>query len=358
MYLSHLGIENVRILPAVSFEPSPGLNIITGENGSGKTSLLEAIHLIGHGYSFRSRKLKEVKSFDQPYLQVTAKKIDRKKQQAIFVGIRRDQHKTEVKADGSAINSLSELARIIPVRVFHPESYHLVSGSSRLRRQYLDWGVFHVEHRFIEAWKRYNQCLKQRNAALRQRSSSASAWDRELSQMAAFINRARRAYLEQLRTEIDGFVQRFLPGMSFDMVFINGWDESASLQDVLRENLSLDMKRGYTSLGAHRTDFQLKLDGHFAAEIVSRGQQKALVVALLLAQIKIKKEHTGEGCICLIDDLPSELDRYRQENLVSALDEMQTQVFITGIDQNAMGIKGNKNNKMFHVERGKLTELI
>ena len=140
MRLSHLGIENVRILSSIDFEPAPGLNIITGQNGSGKTSLLEAIHIIGHGFSFRSRKLKEIISFEQNYLQITAKKTNAKSAQQIPVGIRRSQHKTAVKADGQTIHSLSELARIIPVRVFHPESYRLVSGNARLRRQYMDWG--------------------------------------------------------------------------------------------------------------------------------------------------------------------------------------------------------------------------
>jgi DNA replication and repair protein RecF len=359
MHLMHLEVRNFRNLIDAEFEPVNGVNLITGENASGKTSLLESIYYLSHVRSFRTPHVSDLINRNSDQLQVFAR-IHADSGNELPIGIRRSKNKLEVRANRQPVHRIADIATQFPVLAIHPDSYKLITGSPSQRRQYLDWGVFHVEHGFFDAWQRYKRALTQRNAALKskQDDSYCSLWDKELGKTANYIDNLRATYLSDLQPYFEFMISLFFPDQEVDVVYKRGWNSEQDLVELLRSVLVKDRYKGFTQFGPHRAELVIRVDGQSAQTGISRGQQKVLVALLRLAQASQFMESTGRMCVLLYDDLAAELDRQHRETILGVLANMKAQLFLTAIEPEQIDISSWSEKKMFHVEQGKLKELI
>jgi DNA replication and repair protein RecF len=291
-------------------------------------------------------------------LQVMAKVISTQGRE-IALGLERSRDSLMLRAAGKRVHRASELAQWLPAQIVHPDSHQLISGGPKGRRRFLDWGVFHVEPGFQTVWRRYDKALKQRNAALRSRSPVDQAWNSELSTSAAEIDRMRGGYVEELRAIVPEFIKAMMERVEFELQYYPGWDQSHhSLQQELAQTLARDRKRGFTCSGPHRADLIFNHQGQRAVEVISRGQQKMLVVALFLAQAELLTRKTGRSSVLLFDDLAAELDQEHRQKALEVLERMAVQVFITALDKDVVRPSTGIDVKWFHVEHGRLAEVI
>jgi DNA replication and repair protein RecF len=358
MYLKKLDIKDFRNLASVEMQPSSGINLITGENAAGKTSLLEAIYYLCHTRSFRSQQVSDLIRREADYLQLVA--MLHTNTAEIPVGIRRSKTRLKIRLNQQDVKRAAELAAKFPVLAIHPDSYKLINGSPVERRQYLDWGVFHVEQGFFAAWQRYRKALAQRNAALKKRQSPVlcALWDKELSEAANHIDAMRRRYYEALLPFFAALVQRFFPSQSVSIVYRRGWPAEQSLPELLSQQLEHDRQKGFSYYGPHRAELAIRVAGQSAQNGISRGQQKTLVAVLRLAQAQQLTAVSKQACILLYDDLAAELDVKNRNQILAVLADMNIQLFVTAISAEQIDSSAWQHKKMFHVEQGVLRELI
>ena len=353
MQLTELRIRDFRNLVDVELEPCSGLNLISGPNASGKTSLLEAIFYLSYLRSFRTTNVSDLINHTARDFQLFAMAKDQR-QKEIPIGILRGKILLEVRADHQEIKRVADMTAMLPVLAIHPDSYKLVTGSPSDRRSYLDWGVFHVEHGFYQAWQRYRKALSQRNAALRSGYNRAfcMAWDHELDSAAKTIDASRSRYVQNLKVHLNTRIDAFFPGSQVVIDYRSGWSRDQSLSAVLEETFDRDRRRGFTQAGPHRADLLIEVDGKSAQSGISRGQQKVLVALLRLTQLEQFTRATSRQCILLYDDLAAELDPHYRRQLLALLNQMPVQLFLTAIEPEQIDTGPWANVRRFHVEHG------
>ena len=362
MALTSLSLENVRNLASQKIELSSHVNLISGANGSGKTSLLEAIYLLGRARSFRTRFLRQVIFSDADNLTVVGKFSSFQPHALTTVGFNYDkQKKATVRFDGKQIRTSAQLAAHFPLLFLSSHTGKLLSSGEKQRRRCLDWGVFHVEHGFHSAWQRYQQALKQRNAALQMKSKDMTlVWTQELAATAEEITRYRSNYLQQLSPIFFNTVEE-LTENTFKvskLSFERGWTKSVdSYAEYLDVGYEKDSKAGYTQRGPHRADIKLDIEQGALSQYGSGGQQKLVTCALLLSQVILFQQITGKSCTLLVDDLPAELDAHYRRVFMTYLMGLKSQVFITATELDLVQDNAVENQKMFHVEHGKISEI-
>lgn len=361
MSLTRVTVTAVRNLHPVTLSPSPRINILHGANGSGKTSFLEAVHLLGLARSFRSTRLTPVIQYEQPVCTVFGQ-VQLADQRQSNLGISRDRHgEFQIRIDGQNARSAAQLAETLPLQLINPDSFRLLEGAPKIRRQFLDWGVFHVEPRFLPAWQRLQKALRQRNSWLRRGTldaASQAAWDRELCLAGDEIDGYRRAYIQALKPVFERTLGELVELSGLTLSYYRGWDKERDLQEVLSASLVRDQQIGHTQAGPQRADLRLRLGAHNAADILSRGQQKLVVCALRIAQGYLVNHAKRGQCIYLVDDLPSELDEHHRRALCRLLEDLNCQVFITCVDHELLreGWRTDTPVAMFHVEHGCITQ--
>lgn len=330
MGLVELVVEDLRCIERLETTLHPGLNLISGPNGVGKTSILEALFLLGRGRSFRTRSSERLIRHGQDRLIA----FGRTKAHTIGVEVRRDPGRggstTRAKVDGEFAGSLAELTTAFPVQVIDPDVQQLVDGGATGRRRWLDWSVFHVEPGFGDHWSRYTRALKQRNAALRAGATSEAltAWDRELVVAGVPIAEARARHFDDLEPGWQR-VQEALLGTVVGATWVSGWDRERPLEEALRDARHHDVSRGTTSVGPHRADLRLKIGHRAAREVLSRGQQKLLALSMVLAQLELLHTILQIRPTLLIDDPAAELDNFRLGVFVERVRALQTQLVVT-----------------------------
>lgn len=355
MSLIRLNLSAIRNLQAQELTPSPRINLLHGDNGSGKTSVLEAIHLLGLARSFRSTRLTPVIQHDQERAVVFGL-VQLADGRQSSLGIARERNgDCQIRIDGQNARSAAQLAEVLPLQLINPDSFRLLEGAPKIRRQFLDWGVFHVEPRFLGAWQRLQAALRQRNSWLRHGRidpAAQAAWDRELTLASEAIDEYRRAYIQALKPVFERTLAQLVELPELTLGYYRGWDRERSLDEVLKASLLRDQQLGHTQAGPQRADLRLRIGSHNAADILSRGQQKLVVCALRIAQ-----GHLVNGqCVYLVDDLPSELDEQHRHALCRLLEDLDCQVFITGVDGETLkdGWRTDTPVAMFHVEHGRI----
>ncbi|QJD59854.1 DNA replication/repair protein RecF [Pseudomonas sp. gcc21] len=362
MPLKRLAVTGVRNLHPVTLLPSPRINIISGLNGSGKTSLLEAIHILGMARSFRSTKLQPVIQHEQDACTVFAE-IVLHTGQSCSLGITRNrQAEYQIRLNGQTARSTAQLAETLPLQLINPDSFKLLEGAPKQRRQYLDWGVFHVEHRFLPTWQRLQKSLKQRNSLLRRgriERSMISPWDAELVQAGEQIDMYRQAYLKALKPAFEQALAQLIDLPDLKLSYFRGWDKDKSLSAVLNAQYERDAQLGHTQAGPQRADLRLRIHGMNAADVLSRGQQKLVVCALKIAQGDLLRDSEKlRDCVFLIDDLPSELDQQHRKSLCALLESLECQVFISCVEPEQLDgcWQEATPRAMFHVEHGQIMQ--
>ncbi|WP_220719662.1 DNA replication/repair protein RecF [Agarivorans litoreus] len=353
MQIQSLGLQNFRNIKSANLSPNPKLNVILGQNGSGKTSVLEAIYYLGFGRSFRSNRASKVITYQQDSFVVFAQLEEHK------VGLQKFKGgDTALRINKETVRSQAVLASLLPLQILHPEGYGLVDGSPKHRRAYLDWGVFHVEHQFHAAWQNYKRILKQRNALLKQtrQYQDLQFWDKQLVELALVVSEQRKKYVESISDTLAELVTEFLPEYQFDMAFYQGWDDKAVLEELLKQSFARDRLLGYTQYGPHKADLKFKFDGINAVDVISRGQLKLFVCALILAQGQHAQQTSGKKTVYLIDDFAAELDMSKRQLLAKYLQHNGSQVFVSAIEEQMLDGFDLEGCTMFHVEHGVISD--
>ncbi|MCG6200743.1 DNA replication/repair protein RecF [Psychromonas antarctica] len=357
MPLVKLIIYQLRNISEATLTFNPKINMIVGANGSGKTSILEAIYFLGLGRSFRSHLTSRVISYDHKAFTLYAEIHNGNL--TIPIGLQKSQNgETQLKINGAHATKLAILTQYLPVQLITPESYTLLTGSPKNRRAFLDWGVFYHDQLFYNNWARIKRLLKQRNAALKQCKTynELQVWDNELCLLSDEISAQRQAYFDRLIPLINTTVADFLPDVSITSHFFCGWDKkNKSLQEYLTDNFYRDKQLGYTSSGPQKADVRFKINGIPVSDVLSRGHLKLFVYALRLAQGLFLNSFNNKQCVFLIDDFSSELDQSKQQLLAKHILNSDAQVFITVIEKNSIETLFGQERTVFHVEHGKIT---
>ncbi|WP_201313259.1 DNA replication/repair protein RecF [Dyella sp. EPa41] len=359
MRLESLRIQGLRCLADVTVPLSGGVTVFAGPNGAGKTSLLEAAFLLSHARSFRAGAKDALLQRGADQLSIFAQ-LRHEDGQARRLGLGRQGVRWEARMDGQVV-TLSELVGECAVVCFEPGSHALIAGGAEERRRYLDWGVFHVEHEFFLAWRRYQRALKQRNSLLRAPGPVADAlflpWEAELASAAEIIDRQRRVYLDALRPHIGEAMEALLPELGgVELRYKRGWSDDADLGELLAAQRGRDLARGHTTLGSHRADWSVVFEHAPQREHLSRGQEKLTALGCVLSQAALYAERKSEWPVVCLDDLASELDKAHQAALVHRLKGVGAQVLVTGTD--VPEALQDATTRVFHVEQGTLNPLL
>ena len=353
MGLAELTVDNLRCLERAELCLHPHRNLIWGGNGSGKTSLLEAIFLLGRGRSFRTRSSERLIRHGQSQLVVFGRTIDTPPR-SLGVQVSRAEG-TKARISGTTASSLTELSQAFPVQVIDPGIHQLVEEGGYRRRRWLDWAVFHVEPFFANDWVRYARALKQRNAALKSQPSQAAVWDSELARLGESIAEARRALMERLQPHWRSVVTA-LAGLDVELQYARGWSLETSLLEALKDSQSRDQARGLTHSGPHRGDVQIRLNGRPAREVLSRGQQKLVAIAMTLAQLYLLQEQGLPAATLLLDDPAAELDGEHLATFIERVRELACQLVLTSLQSDFATF--GMPDRVFHVERGRVQGMV
>lgn len=352
MRLAELAVENFRNLAAVELQPGSGVNVITGANASGKTSLLEAVFFLARVRSFRASRPQQLIRRGCDHLLVRAVLPEPQTRLAV----RWSSSQTQVRINGEDVRSLSALARYLPVQVVNAESQRILQDGPQVRRSYLDWGLFHVEQSYYDSWRRYDRALRQRNQALRGSDQRlARSWEPELLQQAAVLTESRQRFIKQVQLHAQALLQRWLPDELISFDYRPGWPQEKDLAEAYAAGRGRETELGYTLYGPHRADLLIRAQEMEAQHRLSRGQQKLVAIALLLAAAQTV--HTSNPAVLLIDDLPAELDAERCQDVLQQLLQINAQVFITATDPLAIPLP-QEQARWFHVEQGRYREMV
>jgi DNA replication and repair protein RecF len=351
MSLAELRIENLRCIESAALELSPELSLISGENGAGKTSILEAIFLLGRGRSFRTRTNERLIRHSQAALTVFGRSDDQPSKAA---GIEISREGTRGRVNGQNVQTLLELSGVFPVQAIDPDIHKLIEQGPERRRRWLDWLVFHVEPSFGQQWARYQRALKQRNAALKGGAGNVQVWDSVLVEAGNAITAARSTALQKLAPFLDRLFAAF-SGLPVDVGFHTGWGADRTLAEQLKLNLERDRERGLTHSGPHRADVDLRVKGRVAREVLSRGQQKLTAVAMIVSQLQMLRAELDLRATLLLDDPAAELDAKNLQRLFDELTSLQCQMIATSLTQEIAFFQAPK--AMFHVEQGRVVRL-
>ncbi|MGF1546968.1 MAG: DNA replication/repair protein RecF [Thiotrichales bacterium] len=357
MHLVRLGIENFRRIAHCDIELSPGLNYFYGENAAGKTTILEAVEALSRGRSFRASQQKSLIRSGEVAFTVFGEVSHA--DGCHRIGIERTKLGFLARHNLEPIGKLSTLTRILPTQLFEPGSIELISGSPDQRRRQLDWGCFYYDHRFSELWIRYRKALAQRNALLRAGADGDVLvhWLDPLVQTGESLTGIRQRYLERLSASIRSTSADMLVEENWRFTLVRGWTHAKSLLEYLIEQQEGDRLCGYTRHGPHRADIQVTQDSVTIAN-ASRGQQRQLALVWLVAQAKVFELDRGYFPILLLDDLASELDASRFGRLINYLASIDMQILLTSTRQPDDWMAAFRDSKLFHVEQGRIVEVV
>jgi DNA replication and repair protein RecF len=352
--LSQVEIENFRCIERATLDFDPRGTGIIGQNASGKTSLLEALFVLGRGTSFRAARPEVAIRHGASLLRVVGQLAAGGP--AVRVGVEVVAGSgTTIRLDGSA-GTRADLAAAVPCQVLDPASHELVQGPPGERRAFLDWGTFHVEQNFLPHWQRYRRALQQRNAALRAGDGGAAwAWDESLAAAGEVVDQCRRRALESL-AQAAGSQAEALLGDAIELQYLSGWAEGQTLAEALEQSHHRDLSLGSTQVGPHRADFRIQLRERRVRETVSRGQEKLVAASLTLAQVALVQSRLGRAVMLLVDEPGADLDRTHLRRFQESLHRSPAQVWATALRPDVLELPAE--GRGFHVERGTVAPLL
>lgn len=349
MTLSELQITNLRNISSARLVLHPNMTVVSGVNGSGKTSFLEALYLLGSGLSFRTRDVSALVNHNQDVLTVYAKADDGQR-----ISIQKSSDKPTIAlVNGIPCTARSELASFLPSQVFYQDIFQLIDAGPSVRRELLDWGLFHVEQSYHSLWNDYRRVLKQRNSLLKHRVSIQQVlpWNTKLAELANQLHIYRSDYFNRLVVEFDKIISQ-LSTLSCSLQYYKGWDkkgEGKPLEEILHAHWQSDCLRQYTHYGAHHADLLVVSKDYKVKHFLSRGQQKVVLFALKFAQSKL----LFKSCHFLIDDLTSELDEGHVERILKYCSVINGQFFITARHNDHFLLDSLSDNcAQYHLDNG------
>lgn len=350
MHLSRLSIRDLRCHAQAQCELSPGLNLLAGDNGSGKTSVLEAIYLLSRTQSFRgSRPADLIRHGAEAF--VVSGDIHTG-DAATRVAVQRSRTALSTRLGKARDVGLAALLHAMRVQLIDPRLHQLVDDGPVHRRRFLDWGVFHVEHGYLDAWRRFSRVLRQRNAACKAGDVKAlDAYQALFIDAAMDVHAHRTRHLAELTRHWTQLCAVHAPELQEPALrYRPGWPQGSDLQAALASARQRELALGYTLHGPHRADFVVGCRGRQVRHQLSRGQQKLLIVALAAAQMACIALARDDTPIMLLDDLASELGAAYQAQVWALAAQTGGQWVVTqlGPSDAPPGVQ------MFHVEHGEI----
>ena len=342
---------NFRCLEKAELKLGPRFNLISGANASGKTSLLEALAYLGRGKSFRGASTANLTRHGESDF-VLFGEVDGALGN-VSVGVRNSREGLEARIGGENASGAAALAEVLPLQVIDPEVHNLIAGGPELRRRFLDWVAFHVEHEHLSIWRKFRRALKQRNAALKAKSSAATiqSWNAEFLKLAGSLDQSRRQVLE---LSLDSLQEHGRALLDAELAFSyqQGWAKEKTLEEALNDGLDRELQLGATQAGPHRADIKIAYDDRQARKLVSRGQQKLLASAMILAATQTAQAALEKPLLLLLDDPAAELDSDSIARLIAAVVALGCQVVATSLDPDALQFP--EEPVRFHVEHGQV----
>lgn len=357
MSLSQVTVTNLRCIEQAELDVPAGLTLVWGGNGSGKTSLLEAIFILGRGRSFRTRNTQRLIRRGQDHLRVIGRvhRTDSPSPAAPdpgrAIGLEVAASGVTARIGGSPAGSLAELSQAFPVQVIEPGVHRLVEEGGYRRRRWMDWAVFHVEPQFADIWVRYTRSVKQRNAALRSDPTQADVWDPELARLGEVIGESRQRFIRELEPYWRDTVAA-LSGLPVELHYLRGWSQEHSLLEALASSHARDEARQMTHSGPHRADVAVRLHGRPAREVLSRGQQKLVAVAMTIAQLRLLQATTDTTPTLLLDDPAAELDGDHLQRFIDQVTPLRSQLVVTSL--HAESRLFGSPERTFRMDRGRV----
>lgn len=360
MRIDQLNLSNVRNLANTKLSFSSSLNIIYGANAAGKSSLLEAIYILGNGRSFRTSKHTKVITDEQSdftlFSSLASSDVNHK------LGLRRNRRgQISIKLNSEPIKKLSTLAKLFPVQMLSPEQYDLLIKGPSARRKQLDWGVFHVEHSILSIWQKCQKIILQRNQLLKNKAnySEVSIWDAQLVTLSEQVTKLRADYCDKIQPIFQRLAKAFIGNIEVKLSLYPGWPtkDNLKLSELYQQQFEKDRRLGFTQSSIQKADLKFYVEGNKpAGDYLSRGQQKLLITAFKLAQLEIMQSLGQQTPIFLLDDIGAELDKDHQEQLLDIMAKQpdNQQIFITCVHLEPLKllIKRYNEAKVFHVEHG------
>jgi len=351
--LTQLNIEKLRIINQAEITFQPGFNLIVGNNGAGKTSLLEAVYLLSRGRSFRHRESGPLIQENHDSFQLVSRFIHDNHQQHIL-GMFRSRSDLVVKFDGKPAVKRSEILSSFPVVLIGAEPQQLLVGGPEYRRNFIDNGMFHVEHNYLKVLQQYNRALEQRNASLKKGSSELAIWNKPLQEAAHKIDAWRANYSKKLVTLVQEYLDLWSLQLTIDIAYSRGWSRDKSFSQSLSDVITTDRKQKFTSVGIHRADLAIRSVRTKSGKRLSRGQLKMLAAAFHFSQTQISISSGASVPVLLFDDLPAELDEVNRSKLLDSINDLYPQSLLTVLSQKDIPLDG-KLATVFHVEHGDFT---
>lgn len=336
MAINKLLVQQFRNISLMDLDCHPKYNFFIGENGAGKTSILESIYYLSHGRTFKSTKNHELIQHHTDSFSLYAETNNDQAQ----LGVHRPrQGHQKIKKNGEICPSIAPLSSALPVKLLTSMAHGLISDGPKVRRQFLNWGAFHQIPDFFEKWKSYQHALAQRNQLLKNPAMSDQMhfWESQLIDSGNHIHHMLEGYFNDLKAAFYQTSSDLVPLINqFDISYDRGWSSELTLEEAMHQNQFRDKKRGFTHAGPHRSDIAIHFNNDLAISVLSQGQLKMLAYGLHLSQGNLFSKTNQKDPIYLIDDVYSELDHNNQEKIFRKMDDMNGQIFITAIDLRAI----------------------
>lgn len=358
MYIHHLVIKNFRNYVEGEIDFTQGLNLLVGDNGSGKTNLLEAIHYLSYGKPIRTAKEADLVRFsaNEFFLEMSFNRQNRDHQIKIYYSS--DQKRYQY--DGVEITKKSALIGELVVVPFSPEDADVIRGGAAQRRRAMDIILCSSNQQYLKYLKWYNKTLKQRNALLQDfhngyhQESELKQWDKILSDYGDYLMECRGKFTEEIKQEILDIVNELdFPFKHLDLIYQPSVPP-AKFYKTLDQNFEKDISFGYTTAGPHRDDIKFVLNHKPVAKFASRGQQRLISLLFRLAEVEIYFKQVYEYPVIIIDEAFIELDKQTVDLIVEKLFSYP-QIIMASADPEV--IDQSKVNRKFKIGQGNVEEI-
>ena len=349
--IESLHILRFRNLDNQYLEPHTNINLFVGGNGQGKTNLIEALYYLGHNRSFKSKNIKDVVPFEKEFMQIDAVVDD------VRVLLKKSKNKNKILFNKQKVSYNSKLTHLMPTQIISPDRGFVVGGPPKLKRSYLDWGVFHVNPSVLKTYKSYNKALKNINTLLTNNNTKQlDYWLTQIATLSVEISSARADYIQKLKkTPFVPPKELINQKNKFDFLLQPGWTKETnhldqeSIYKYLTNNRGSFARIKHLNYGPHKATIDYRLNNQNEQHL-SRGEQKKLSIfywmmqVLMLVELNIKP-------IVLIDDISSELDQKKINSILGVLTKLGVQIFVTDIGNNPLSVD-KKKASIYQIDKG------